>query len=343
MSRTWSTRGKFAGRLRHALVLAAAMAASAVGAQTLNVYTAWPESLAQPLFDGFTQQTGIKIDFIRMSSGEMLTRATAERNNPRADVMFGGPGDTYAAAKEAGILEPYKPASWDKIPDHFKDKDGYYVGFAANLLVFMTNNAFLKEKGLKPPTSWADLLDPAYKGQIQTADARTSGTAITRILSIYYAMGSDEAKLLDYQKKLHANIQSYTKAGGGGTVPVAMGQAATGIFHIPEAMATRQKGYDVVITTPREGVAAAIEAVAIIKNPKNRELARKFVEYAASPAMQNLFAKHGTGVLPTHPDAIVDPTAAELARQAKFMRVDLDWVGKNRKRLVEQWVNEVIR
>ena len=103
------------------------------------------------------------------------------------------------------------------------------------------------------------------------------------------------------------------------------------------------KGYDVVITTPREGVAAVIEPVAILKNAKNRELARRFVEYATSPAMQNLFAKNGTGVLPTHPDAAVDPGAVDIVRDAKLLPVDLDWVGRNRKRLVDQWVNEVIR
>jgi iron(III) transport system substrate-binding protein len=157
-------------------------------AQSLNVYTAWPESFSVPLFKEFTNQTGVKIDFLRFSAGELLARTTAERNNPQADVMFGGPADTYEAAKQAGILEPFKPASWDRIPGAYRETNTYYNGFSALTLVFMTNAAFLKERNLKPPISWNDLLDPAYKGHIQTADARTAGSAMTRILSIYYAL-----------------------------------------------------------------------------------------------------------------------------------------------------------
>ena len=62
-------------------------------AQTVNVYTAWPESLSQPIFKAYTAKTGVPINFIRLSTGELVARATAERNNPRADVIWGAPGD----------------------------------------------------------------------------------------------------------------------------------------------------------------------------------------------------------------------------------------------------------
>jgi hypothetical protein len=78
-------------------------------AQTLNVYTAWPESLSQPIFKAYTAKTGAQINFIRPAIGELVARATAERNNPLADVIWGAPGDGFAAAKEAGIIEPYRP------------------------------------------------------------------------------------------------------------------------------------------------------------------------------------------------------------------------------------------
>src|SRR5207244_6501970 len=134
------------------------------------------------------------------------------KNSPSAEVSVGAPGAGCAAAKEAGIIEPYRPPTWNRIPAELKDREGYFTAVAKNTLAFMSNAKLLKEKGLKPPTSWNDLLDPAYKGQIQTADARTSGTALTRILSIYYAFGKDEDRAFDYQKKLHGNVQVYTKS-----------------------------------------------------------------------------------------------------------------------------------
>ena len=197
------------------LLMLTSLAWPAWAADTVNVYTAWPESLSQPIFKAYTAKTGVAINFLRLSTGELVARATAEKNNPRADVIWGAPGDGFAAAKEAGIIEPYKPASWDRIPAELRDREGYFTAVAKNTLVFMSNAKLLKEKNLKAPTSWNDLLDPAFKGQIQTADARTSGTALTRILSIYYAFGKDEDRAFDYQKKLHKNVQVYTKSGGG--------------------------------------------------------------------------------------------------------------------------------
>jgi iron(III) transport system substrate-binding protein len=214
---------------------------------------------------------------------------------------------------------------------------------AKNTLVFMSNAKLLQEKGLKPPTSWNDLLDPAYKGQIQTADARTSGTALTRILSIYYAFGRDETKTFDYQKKLHQNVQVYTKSGGGCTIPAALGQAIVCIAHMPDAMEAKKKGYDMVVTFPREGVAAVIEGVALVKGARNRELATKFIDWTFSKDMQDLLDKHQVYMLPTLPDASIDAGVAALMKEAKLLPVDLEWVGKNRKRLVERWVNEVIK
>src|SRR5438132_2675767 len=309
-------------------------------AQTVNVYTAWPESLSQPIFKAYTAKTGVQINFIRLATGELVARATAEKNNPRADVIWGAPGDGFAAAKEAGIIEPYKTANIDKIPAELKDKDGYYTAVSKNTLIFMSNAKLLKEKGLKAPTSWNDLLDPAFKGQIQTADARTSGTALTRILSIYYAFGKDEDKAFDYQKKLHANVQVYTKSGGGCTIPAALGQAIVCIAHLPDAMEAKKKGYDMVVTFPREGVAAVVEAVALVKGAKNRELATKFIDWTFSRDMQDLLDKNQVYMLPTLPGGTIEPAVQSLMKEARLLPVDLDWVGKSRKRLVERWVNE---
>ena len=338
-----TTLDRFRAALAAALLVLLAGALPALAADVVNVYTAWPESLSQPIFKAFTAKTGINVNFIRLSTGELVARATAEKNNPRADVIWGAPGDGFAAAKAAGILEPYKPAGASKLAPELRDPEGYYHSVSKNTLLFMSNAKLLKEKTLKPPTSWADLLDPAYKGQIQTADARTSGTALTRILSIYYAFNKDEDKAIDYQKKLNANVQVYTKSGGGCTIPTALGQATVCIAHMPDAMEAKKKGYDMVTTFPKEGVAAVIEGVALVKGAKNRDAAIKMLEWTFSKDMQDLLDKNEVYMLPTLPEGSINPAVQTLMKEAKLLPVDLDWVGKNRKRLVDRWVSEVVK
>src|SRR5437764_11337419 len=111
-----------------ALALFAQLApTSAVAADTLNVYSIWPENWARPMFEEFEKATGIKVNFVRFSSGEALARVIAEKNNPRVDVLFGGPVETFAAGINEGLFEPYKPPSFAQLPPRFKQADGQWV------------------------------------------------------------------------------------------------------------------------------------------------------------------------------------------------------------------------
>ena len=316
--------------------------ATASAADPVNVYTIWPENYARPMFEEFEKVTGIKVNFIRFSSGEALARVIAEKNNPRIDVLFGGPVETFAAGIKEGIFQPYKSPSFDKLPARFKQADGQWTAIADDPLVFMTNAAFLKSKNLKPPASWDDLLDPAYKNQLQMADARTSGTAVTRIFSVLEVNKRDEEKSFAYLKKLRQNVQVYTKSGGGGTLPVGLGQAGGGIFFIVDALETKAKGYDVVISFPKEGIGSSAEAIALIKGAKNLEAGKKLIDFATSAAMQSKLAEHKVNFVPANPEVKTEASLAAVLKGANVFPIDDDYAGANRKRIVERWVKEVL-
>ncbi len=144
-------------------------------ADVVNAYSIWPENWARPMFEEFEKATGIKVNFVRFSSGEALARVIAEKNNPRVDVLFGGPVETFAAGIGEGVFESYKPPAYSALPPRFRHADGQWIAIADDPLVFMTNEKFLKEHGLKPPSSWSDLLAAPYKNMLQMADARNVG------------------------------------------------------------------------------------------------------------------------------------------------------------------------
>jgi iron(III) transport system substrate-binding protein len=317
-------------------------ATAAVAADTINAYSIWPENWARPMLAEFETATGIKVNFLRFSSGEALARVIAEKNNPKVDVLFGGPVETFAAGIKEGVFEPYKPPAVATLPARFKEVDGYWTAIADDPLVFMTNQKFLTENKLSAPASWDDLLSPVYKGMLQMADARTSGTAVTRIFSVLEVNGRDEEKAFAYLKKLRANVQLYTKSGGGGTLPVGLGQAAGGIFFIVDALDTKAKGYDVAISFPKEGIGTSAEAIALIKGAKNPDAGKKLIDWATSPAMQGLFAKHKINFVPAHPEVKTEASLAEVLKGAKIFAIDDAYAGANRKRIVERWVAEVL-
>lgn len=323
-------------------VLLLGAASHTAGAQDLNAYSIWPENWARPMLAEFTKASGIKVNFLRFSSGEALARVIAEKNNPKIDVLFGGPVETFAAGIKENVFEPYKPPAFDKLPARFKHKDGQWVAIADDPLVFMTNTKFLADNKLKAPASWEDLLNPAYKNMLQMADARTSGTAVTRIFSILEVNGRSEDKAFGYMKKLRPNVQLYTKSGGGGTLPVGLGQAGGGIFFIVDALDTKAKGYDVQISFPKEGIGTAAEGIALIKGAKNPAAAKKLIDWASSPAMQSLFAVHKINFVPAHPDVKTEASLAAVLKGAKIFAIDDAYAGENRKRVVDRWVAEIL-
>ena len=122
-----------------ALVAALALPRAVAAQETLNVYSIWPENWARPMLQEFEAASGIKVNFLRFSSGEALARIIAEKNNPRVDVLFGGPVETFAAGIKENVFETYKPPSFAGLPARFRHADGQWTAIADDPLVFMTN------------------------------------------------------------------------------------------------------------------------------------------------------------------------------------------------------------
>jgi len=308
--------------------------------EQLNAYTIWSERYANAIFSAFTKDTGIKVNWMRFSSGEVQARLEAEKNNPEVDVVFGNMAEAFVDGVQKGLFDPYRPKGAEKIPDAFKDPKGYWTGVAIDPICFMFNKKFLKDHKLNPPSSWQDLLNPIYKGQLQMADPRTSGTGMYRLLSVIQAMGEDKA--YKYEKALSQNIQLYTKSGAGGALPIARGQAAGGIFFLVDALEMQKKGYDVVISYPKEGVVAGIEAMGLVRGAKHLDLAKRFLDWASAERMQKLYEENDINLIPSNPNVPVSDPALDISK-IKVLPLDVEWAGKNRDRLVERWINEVLQ
>ena len=196
-------RGVLIGALAAPFILNRAFAA-----ETVNAYSIWPENYARPMLEEFEKATGIHVNFVRFSSGEALARVIAEKSNPQVDVLFGGPVETFTAGQDRASSKPTSRRAPPICRSASRARRATWTAIADDPLVFMTNTKFLKEHNLKPPASWDDLLNPAYKNMLQMADARTSGTAVTRIFSVLQVNNRNEDEAFAYMKKLRQNVQA---------------------------------------------------------------------------------------------------------------------------------------
>ncbi|MET7704701.1 ABC transporter substrate-binding protein [Micromonospora sp. NPDC005413] len=289
----------------------------------------------------FTESTGVKADFVRLSSGEALARIKAGKGNAEFDVWYGGPADGYASAGDEGLLEPYVSPNASVIPDKYKDPQGTWTGVYVGALGFCSNSKLLAERSLEVPDSWTDLLDRKLAKDIGIAHPSTSGTAYTALWTQVQLAGSDETKALDYMRKLHPNVLQYTKSGSAPGQMTARGEVAVGIIFAHDCVATMEAGFpDLKVSFPTEGTGYETGGVALVKNAKNPTSARKFVDWALTTEAQEVGPSVKAYQFPTNPNAKVSEKVVPLAG-IKMVEYDAVVAGKAKSALNKRFDTEV--
>ena len=303
--------------------------------KTLTFYAGLQEDHAAMIAKKFEEETGIKTSFVRMSSGEVLARLKAEKNNMSASVWYGGPVDAFVAAGEVDLIEPYISPEAVNIKEEQKDPNGYWTGIYVGYLGFVGNQKMLVEKGLEMPTSWADLLKPEYKGEIVVAHPGSSGTAYTMLATLVQLMGEDEA--MEYLKKFNGQVRQYTKSGTAPGRMAGQGETTIGITFLHDAIKYKKEGYkDIVISAPSEGTGYEIGGVALLKNGPDQETGKQFIDWVLTKKVQEMGKTVGSFQFLTNKDAM-PPEEATPIKDTKLIKYDFDWAGKNRVRLVERF------
>ena len=292
----------------------------------------------------FTKTTGIKVNMSLKGSGEALAQLIAEKANPKTDVWFGGTGDPHLQAAELDLTVEYKSTSLPQLhawAQQQAQQSGYKtVGIYSGPLGFGYNTELIAKKKLAVPRSWADLLKPEYKGEIQVANPASSGTAYTMIATLVQLMGEDKA--FEYMKALHKNIGQYTRSGTGPIKAVARGETAVSISFVHDGPGEKMQGFPVETVTPSEGTGAEIGSMSIVKGARNLEAAKKFYEWALTAQAQQFGAASKQFQLPSNKSTPVDPRVPDF-KKIKFINYDYAKYGASaeRKRLISKWEKEV--
>ncbi len=292
----------------------------------------------------YARTTGVKVNMTLKGSGEAFAQLNAEKDNPKTDIWFGGTGDPHLQAAEVGLSLEYKSPSLTQLHAWAQlqaQQSGYKtVGIYTGPLGFGYNTELLAKKKIPAPKSWADLLKPAYKGEIQVANPASSGTAYTMIATLVQLMGEDKA--FDYMRALHKNVSQYTRSGTGPIKAAARGETAVSISFVHDAPGEIAQGFPLATATPSEGTGAEIGSMSLIKGARNLEAAKKFYEWALTPAAQEVAVASKQFQLPSNKAAKGDSRIPDF-KKIKFINYDYAKYGASteRRRLIAKWEKEV--
>lgn len=230
---------------------------------------------------------GLKHMDTDLTSAEEIAKFIAEKDNATADI--GDVGHAFGPiAVQKGITLPYKPSTWNDIPDWAKDKDGHWVLAYTGTISFMINKSLVKDE----PKSWADLLKGKYKvtiGNVGVASQANSG-----VLAAAIAGGGNE-KNLDPAFKLFAELakQGRLSLTDPTLAVIEKGEVEVAVLWDFNSLSYRDqidpKRFDVVI--PSDGSVVAGYTTIINKYSKHPNAAKLAREYIFSDAGQINLAK----------------------------------------------------
>lgn len=327
-----------------AFALAAMTYGPASAADKLTLYCSPQIEWCNLMVEAFSKETGIDVAMTRKSSGETFAQIKAEARNPKGDVWWGGTGDPHLQAAEEGLTEEYTSPLFDELhpwaQSQAKSAGMKTVGIYAGALGIGYNKELLAEKGLPAPECWADLAKPEYKGEIQIANPNSSGTSYTTLATLVQIMGEEEA--FDLMKKMHANVNQYTKSGSAPIKATARGETTIGITFMHDMVTQVVSGFPVEIVAPCEGTGYEIGSMSIIKNARNMESAKKFYDFALRAEVQTRASEAQAYQVPSNSGATPPDEAPDLT---KLKLIDYDFAkygsSDERRRLLKRWDDEV--
>ncbi|MEV5481454.1 MULTISPECIES: ABC transporter substrate-binding protein [Streptomyces] len=287
------------------------------------------------LIDGFEKKYGIKVvvDNPNGHSQQEIDAVKRYRGRPRApDVLDLGDSFAQSAARQK-LLAPYRVAQFDQIPPEQKDAEARWYNNYGGYVSIGCDAARVRTC----PASFADLLQPAYKGLVSIdGDPTVAGAAFAAVYAAALANGGSFDNIqpgIDFFARL-AKVGNYNRVTPSpatiakGTTPISIEWDYLSLQHMDQLRGT---GVNWKVSIPFDGSFSQYYAQAITKDAPHPAAARLWEEYLFRPESQNLrlvdyarpvlmavMAKNGTldkalaARLPTVEGTPQFPTAAQL-------------------------------
>jgi putative spermidine/putrescine transport system substrate-binding protein len=295
------------------------------------------------LFRVFGQRyPNINLVYNDVGSGVAVNALDRTKNRPQVDTIyyFGANG---VDAQKRGLLAPFKPTNFDKLPALAKHPAGEWFTIHQLEIVFIVNKKLVKNV----PKSFADLAKPEYKGNIVYLDPRSTGVGQVFTWAANFAQGGSYSNLepgLKYMEQLHkgGNVLRVV-----GTTPYAQfvkGEIPIWVNFVNDGLRAKfmdGMGDDVEVVSPAEGTVAAPYTISLVKNGPNPNAAKLWLNFILSDAGQALFAEGF--VTPSVPGVpLPDSVKARLITHAKSTLLDLDQSAAQLQALQSGWAKAAL-
>lgn len=267
------------------------------------LYASADEYIARKVIAQFTQQTGIKVNYLGDTEAQkttgLINRLISESDNPQADVFWSSEVFMTIKLAEQGILEPHQSHVTADWPKRYKDKQNLWYGFAcrARVIVYAPDRISVGDL----PQTWMALTHDRFKDRIVMADPRfgTTGGHLGA-MKAYWNRFMGPAYYLAFVEGLAANNVRMLPSGNAGVVKaVASGEADLGMTDTDDVWAAQKQGLNVKLIYPQHasgygddgsGTLLIPNTVARIKGGPNSVEAAMLIDFLLSEEIERMLA-----------------------------------------------------
>lgn len=245
--------------------------------ETVLIYTSSEdfkiEYMTQRLNEQFPEYD-IVIEYV--STGNHAAKLMAEGTNTDCDITHDLEYAYLSQLEAQGILADLSAYDSSNLVEDVDLSDNYVIELR-NSGAVIVNTQVLKDKGLKEPESYADLLKPEYQNLISMPNPKASGTGYMFLKSLVNAWGEDKA--FAYFDQLTPNVLAYTSSGSGPVKALIQGEAAIGLGMTAQAVTEINNGAPLKILFFQEGAPYTLYGQSIIKGKETREAVKRVFDF----------------------------------------------------------------
>ena len=293
--------------------------------QRIVIYSSNDATLNKLVATEFTKATGVQADVVSAGSGVVIKRVETEKDRPQGDIVWGISRSLLQTNVQ--YFDSYASQNKDAIPAEFRDPQDRWIGTNLHLLVVLQNTKSVPEA--EGPKSWADLLDPKWKGKIAFTDPANSGSAYATVTMLVDLWGGGEAgwkrvgELFKNMKVLNRSSLVFQGVGNG--------EYGLGVSLEYAGYLWANNGAPVKVIYPSDGTIAQMEGVAIVKNGPNTPGARQFVDYVNRKDVREMILKE-TFRRPARQDLDLPNLPGKMPKLSDIKLVKYDEEGWTEKR-----------
>ena len=276
-----------------AMAMMLAVTAAFADDDVLVIYSPNSDTEVDNIIPAFEAATGIKVEILSMGTGECVTRIESEKDNPQADVMWGGMNyGVYVQHPE--LWADYTSPNEELIDEGYRQKDikAYSNSNLSGSGALIVNKTLAGELGIEIK-GYKDLLNPALKGKIASGDPTKSSSAWAELTNMLLVMGDEpyDEKAWEYVEQFVANLDGIQLDSSSAIYKgVADGEYVVGVSYEDPCIKMLADGADVYVVYPEEGAVWLPAATAIVKGAPHEANAQKFIDFQLSDEGQGIYA-----------------------------------------------------